>query len=69
MGALTGLSRCGSVFNPPLGPALREVKHRALDCAYPSCCCRVQGFREAPRHRSGGGKTQSEAWEAKAGIP
>jgi hypothetical protein len=33
------------------------------------CPQSVLGFREASRHRSGGGKMQSKMWEAEAGLP
>ena len=68
-----GSARRGSVLCPTawvLGGTTGEVNSRSiLDCIYPALLPQMLGIREAPRHHSGGKKTQPKMWEAEAGFP
>ena len=56
---------------PWQGTAAREEKRRELDYAYltHAAAWQVLGFREAQRHRSGGGKTVRDVSKPKLVFP
>lgn len=68
-----GQAECGSArFGSKLGNASGETKHG--ECLTVSLfsvplTSQVLGFREAPRHYLGDGRTQSKTWETEVGVP